>query len=91
MTRRTIEELAANAEALAASFENFDPTPAGRDAPLPPVMEVRLAAYRRDAAEAELANAIGHARELKVSWRELGDAIGTSGEAARQRYSRSRA
>ncbi len=31
--------------------------------------------------------AIARARESHLSWRELGDAIGTSGEAVRQRYS----
>ena len=49
-------------------------------------MAVKLAAFRRAAAEKELAEAIHAAREAHLSWRELGVAIGTSGEAARQRY-----
>jgi hypothetical protein len=51
-----------------------------------PVMAVKLAAWRRDLAEQELADAVHSARARKVSWREVGDALGTSGEAARQRY-----
>jgi hypothetical protein len=63
-----------------------DPKPDAFDAPLPPLMAVKLAAFRRAAAEKELAEAIHAAREAHLSWRELGAAIGTSGEAARQRY-----
>ncbi|HMO12120.1 MAG TPA: hypothetical protein PKB06_11600 [Actinotalea sp.] len=49
-------------------------------------MAVKLAAFRRAAAEKELAQAIHAARQAKPLWRELGEAIGTTGEAARQRY-----
>lgn len=87
MTRRSIEDITARADEFADAFENYDPKPGDRDAPLPPVMAVKLAAWRRDTAERELADAVHSAREQRISWRELGDAIGTSGEAARQRYS----
>ena len=89
MTRRSIEDIKARAEEFADAFENYDPKPGDQDAPLPPVMAVRLAAWRRDAAERELADAVRAAREQRLSWREVGEAIGTSGEAARQRYSAS--
>ena len=49
-------------------------------------MTVRLAQFRRTQAEKELAEAIHAARDAKISWRELGEAIGTTGEAVRQRY-----
>ena len=49
-------------------------------------MAVKLAAFRRSQAEKELADAIAKGREANLSWRELGEAIGTSGEAVRQRY-----
>ena len=80
---------AARAEELADAFENYDPKPGDQDAPLPPIMAVKLAAWRRDTAERELAEAVRAAREQRLSWREVGEAIGTSGEAARQRYSAS--
>lgn len=89
MTRRSITDIKARADEFADAFENYVPKSSDRDAPLPPVMAVKLAAWRRDAAERELAAAVQAAREQRLSWREVGDAIGTSGEAARQRYSAS--
>ena len=71
---------------IARRFENYEPQPGDDNAPLPPVMAVKLAVWRRHMAERELAEAVRAAREQKLSWRELGEAIGTSGEAARQRY-----
>ncbi len=87
--RRSLTDLIANADRLADAFENHDPTPEDFDAPLPPLMAVKLAAFRRGQAEKELAEAIHAAREAHLSWRELGEAIGTTGEAARQRYAAS--
>lgn len=87
--RRSLTDLIASADKLADAFENHDPTPVDFDAPLPPLMAVKLAAFRRSQAEKELADAIAQARQAHLSWRELGEAIGTSGEAARQRYAAS--
>ena len=86
MTRRTIADIRARADEFADAFENYDPRPGDQDAPLPPIMAVELAAWRRDTAERELAEAVHAARKQQLSWRELGEAMGTSGEAARQRY-----
>ncbi|MBE6478087.1 MAG: hypothetical protein E7Z97_08510 [Propionibacteriaceae bacterium] len=86
MTRRSLEEIMARADEFADAFESYDPKPGDLDAPLPPMMAVKLAAWRRDVAEKELADAVRMAREQRLSWREVGEAIGTSGEAARQRY-----
>ncbi|MDR2565003.1 MAG: hypothetical protein LBC97_02890 [Bifidobacteriaceae bacterium] len=84
--KRSLKDLEARADALADAFEDYEPTEADLGAPLPPLTAVRLAAWRRDAAERDLAQAVRAAREENVSWRKVGDAIGTSGEAARQRY-----
>lgn len=87
MTRRSIDGITARADELADAFENYDPKACDQDALLPATMAVKLAAWRRDAAEKELAEAV---REQSLSWREVGEVgevIGTSGEAARQRYS----
>jgi hypothetical protein len=86
MTRRTLDDIIARADELADQFENYDPSPGDGNRDLPPVMAVKLAAWRRDLAEEELADAVRSARTRKVSWREVGEALGTSGEAARQRY-----
>ena len=91
MMRPSLTDLIANADRLAEAFESatHQPTTGDFDAPLPPLMAVKLAAFRRAAAEKELATAIARAREAHLSWRELGDAIGTTGEAVRQRYAAS--
>lgn len=89
MTRRSIDDIKARADEFADAFENYDPKPGDQDAPVPPVMAVKLAAWRRDTAEKELADAVRAARGQHLSWRAVGEAIGTSGEAARQRYSAS--
>ena len=86
MAPRSIEDIKARADEFADAFENYEPQPGDQDAPIPPVMAVKLAAWRRDVAEKELAEAVRAAREQRLSWREVGEAIGTSGEAALQRY-----
>ena len=86
MARRSIDDITSRADEFADAFANYDPKPGDQDAPLPPTMAVKLAAWRRDTAEKELAEAVRAAREQSLSWREVGEAIGTSGEAARQRY-----
>jgi hypothetical protein len=86
--KRTLEDVQARASELAAAFDSYEPQAQDVNAPLPPIMAVRLAAWRRDAAEGDLAEAVKQARAEHVSWNKLGDAIGTTGEAARQRYAR---
>ena len=84
--RRSLEDLIANADALAEKFENYEPRPEDRDAPVPPLLALKLAAWKRNMAEKDLASAVHAAREQSISWRKIGEEIGTSGEAARQRY-----
>lgn len=86
MTRRSVSGVTSRADEFADAFAGYDPKPGDKDASLPPVMAVKLAAWRRDTAERELAETVRAAREQKLSWREVGEAIGTSGDAARQRY-----
>ncbi len=89
MTKRSLADLIAHADELADKFESYDPAPEDFDAPLPPLMAVKIAAFRRATAEKELAEAIHAARQAHLSWRQVGEAIGTTGEAARQRYAAS--
>ncbi|MDR0482575.1 MAG: hypothetical protein LBH13_05385 [Cellulomonadaceae bacterium] len=84
--RPTREELEARAEQWAREFENYEPKDEDFASNPPPVMAVRLAAWKRSLAERELSEAVVNARSQSISWRALGEAIGTSGEAARQRY-----
>lgn len=81
--------MCADQRTFPAAFENHGPTPEDFDTPIPPLMAVKLVAFRRGQAEKELAKASHAAREAYLSWRELGEAVGTTGEAARQRYAAS--
>ncbi len=86
---RSLEDLLAQADALADRFEQYEPRPGDVDA-VSPLTAVRLAALRRAQAERDLAEAVSAAREGRASWQAIGEAVGTTGEAARQRYSRAR-
>lgn len=81
----SLEELIARADEFAEAFENYEPKP--EDLGRVNATVVRMAAYKRAVAERELAETVRAAHEQGVSWREIGEAVGTSGEAARQRYS----
>ena len=83
---RNLEELMSRADEFADRFESFEPTPEDFERPVPIALAVRLDAWRRDRAEQRLAETIARARAEHMSWREVGEAIGTSGEAARKRY-----
>lgn len=85
---RSLDEILASSEQLADRFEAYEPRPGDRDA-VSPVTAVRLAALKRTQAERELADAISTARQTAhTSWKVIGELVGTSGEAARQRYGR---
>jgi hypothetical protein len=79
---RSREDIIKHAEELALHFEEgFQPDGTPEEA------ELRAAVFRRAQAEREIGEAIEAAREAKVPWHRIGEALGTSGEAARQRYS----
>jgi hypothetical protein len=81
---RSIEELIARADDLADRFEAAEPTSERADEPA--LLALRRAAYRRSLAERDLAHAVRAARRDGASWAKIGAELGTSGEAARQRY-----
>lgn len=83
---RTVEEILAHADELAARFENYEPMP---DDELDPavVAVLRAAVAERSAAERHLLEAVQAARDAGVSWAAIGTFVGTTGEAARQRHS----
>ena len=82
---RSLKEILEQADELADRFGKHDPNQAGiKDATA--LQAVRAASRDRLQAEAQLADAISLAREEGHSWATIGAMIGTSGEAARQRY-----
>lgn len=82
---RTAKEIIEQASELAARFENHDPQPAEiKDASS--LRAVRHAFQVRADAERHLAEAVAVARTEGHSWAAIGAMVGTSGEAAGQRY-----
>lgn len=80
---KSAAEIIAQADKLADYFESdFEPAVSLE------VAAVRAAAHRRAVAESETVEAVLKAAEAGASWRMIGEALGTSGEAARQRYSK---
>jgi hypothetical protein len=82
---RTAQDIIDQADRLAERFEKHEPDRAKlRDAGS--LRRVRQAFQRRAATEQELADAVREARDDGQTWMAIGVMLGTSGEAARQRY-----
>lgn len=78
-------EIIAHGEAMADDFEQNPPDPAqAKDGA--PLWAIAAAARARAAAEQEVADAVAAAPSEGVSWNAIGMMLGTSGQAARQRY-----
>lgn len=80
---RTAQEIIDHADELASRFERAEPDDL-RDATA--LRVVRDAFLARAEAERELGDAVVRARHERHSWAAIGAMVGTSGEAARQRY-----
>lgn len=82
---RTVEEILKHADELAARFESYEPNPEDElDADA--VALLRTAVAERSKAERHVVDAVRAARASGMSWSAIGSLVGTSGEAARQRY-----
>ncbi|NLF05034.1 MAG: hypothetical protein GX593_08580 [Actinomycetales bacterium] len=84
---RTVDEILAHADELAARFESYEPNP-GDELDVEAVVQLRAAVVERSEAERHLLEAVRAARRAGMPWSAIGSLVGTSGEAARQRYSR---
>lgn len=84
---RSVDDILAHADELAERFENYEPKPDDeRDPHI--IIELRDAAIERSVAEHHVRTAVHHAREAGIPWSTIGTYLGTTGEAARQRYGR---
>jgi hypothetical protein len=82
---RTIDEIMSQAKELAERFENHEPnTESIRNANT--LRRVRKAFLARAEAEQRVTEAVEKARADGHSWASIGAMLGTSGEAARQKY-----
>ncbi len=81
---RSIQDILDHADELADRFENYEPDPSDER----PVEEYLLerAALARARSERQIVDAITAARAKGVSWTRIGELLGTSAQAAQQRY-----
>lgn len=84
---RTVEEILAHADELAARFEDDEPSDSDQLDPAA-LQALRAAVAEQSSAERHLLEAIKVARKSGMSWASIGTLVGTSGEATRQRYGR---
>lgn len=82
---RTVEEILEDADQLAGRFDAHEPDPESiRHAVA--LGDVRHAFLARAETERQLSEAVAAAHDQGHSWASIGAMVGTSGEAARQRY-----
>jgi hypothetical protein len=81
---RSIQEILDHADELAQRLEDYEP--AGGDGR--PVEEYLLqrAALARARSERQILDAVTAARTAGISWSKIGELLGTSAQAAQQRY-----
>ncbi len=83
---RTVDEILQHADELSTRFEDYEPRE-GDELDAGAVALLRAAVVERSDAERHMVDAVRRAREAGLSWSAIGGFVGTSGEAARQRYS----
>ena len=81
---RSIQEILDHADELAERFEGYEP----KDGDERPVEEYLLqrAALDRARSEKQVVDAVVAARAAGTSWQKIGRLLGTSAQAAQQRY-----
>ena len=82
---RSVQEILDHSDELASRFEAYEPTSDDERDPAAYVA-LREAVVARSDAERSIKAAVEAARAHGYSWAFIGKVIGTSGEAARQRY-----
>ena len=81
---RSIQDILDHADELAKRFEDFDPTQA-----VDVLVEEYLlqrAVVARARSEQQLVETVAKARSAGISWQKIGALVGTSAQAAQQRY-----
>lgn len=87
---RSVQEILDQSHELAKRFEDYEPSPHD-ELDVEAYMGLRRAAEARADSERSVVDAVRAAREANFSWQRIGLMLGTSGEAARQRYGPKRA
>ena len=79
-----IQEILDHADELAKRFEDYEPDPADERSVEEYLLE--RAALARARSERQIVDAVTAARAKSVSWQRIGELLGTSAQAAQQRY-----
>lgn len=81
---KSIQEILDHADELAQRFEDYEP----KEGDERPVEEYLLerAALARARSERQIVEAVAAARAAGISWGRIGRLLGTSAQAAQQRY-----
>lgn len=82
---RTVQDILDHADELAQRFEDYEPA-SGEERDPQAFIALREAVAARADAERGMADAVAAARRAGYSWTVIGSLLGTTGEAARQRY-----
>lgn len=82
---RTVKDILEHSDELARRFEAYEPKSEDERDPQA-ILALREAVTSRAQAERSIVAAVERARASGYSWRAIGGVLGTSGEAARQRY-----
>lgn len=82
---RSVDEIRAHPDELAARFENYEPAPAHELDPTA-VTLLREAVTQRSEAERRVIEVARTAGKAGISWSAIGTFSATSAEATRQRY-----
>lgn len=81
---RSIQEILDHADQLAQRFEDYEPGE-GDEVPVEEYL-LQRAALARARSEREIVDAVAAARMAGISWNKIGEILGTSAQAAQQRY-----
>lgn len=81
---KSIQEIIDHADELAQRFENLDPD-AAEEIPVEEHL-LQRAIVSRARSEHQILDAVAKARARGLSWHKIGELIGTSAQAAQQRY-----
>ncbi len=81
---RSIQEILDHAEEIARRFEDYQPTE-GDERPVEEYL-LQRAAMARALSERQIVEAVIAARRASIPWARIGELLGTSAQAAQQRY-----
>jgi len=81
---RSIQEILDHGDELAQRFQDYEPKP-GDERPVEEYLLER-ATIARARGERQVVDAVAVARNKGMSWQRIGDILGTSAQAAQQRY-----